>query len=90
MEYSTRSGKVNHWNQLQALPSEELSHCHSCHLKHIADLQEQASLLERHGPLRGLELFAGAGGLSTGLDTSGFVKTQWAVEFSPGAALSYE
>jgi hypothetical protein len=33
---------------------------------------------------------AGAGGLGTGLDQSGFVETRWAVEFSPSAALTYQ
>ena len=34
-------------------------------------------------------LFKGAGGLSTGLDMSGFVETRAAVEFSPSAAKTF-
>jgi len=33
---------------------------------------------------------AGAGGLGTGMDMSGFVETKYAVEFSPGAASTYQ
>lgn len=33
---------------------------------------------------------AGAGGLGTGLDLSGFVETRWAIEFSPSAAQTYQ
>jgi DNA (cytosine-5)-methyltransferase 1 len=35
-------------------------------------------------------IFEGAGGLGTGLDLSGFVETRYAIEFSPGAAKTYE
>lgn len=77
-------------NKLEVIPPEKVSVCTLCHLGHISALKEQGELLHRHGPLRGLELFAGAGGLSTGLEASGFVQTKWAVEFSPSAALSYQ
>ncbi|KAI0032194.1 S-adenosyl-L-methionine-dependent methyltransferase [Vararia minispora EC-137] len=46
----------------------------------------QLALLRQFGPLRGLELFAGVGGLSEGLRQSGIVDTRWAVEFSPSCA----
>ncbi|KAI0039551.1 S-adenosyl-L-methionine-dependent methyltransferase [Auriscalpium vulgare] len=39
--------------------------------------------------MRGLELFSGAGGLSTGFELSGYIDTKWAVEFSPSCCLSY-
>ncbi|KAF8643762.1 hypothetical protein AX16_008781 [Volvariella volvacea WC 439] len=52
---------------------------------------EQVERYKRYNqPLRGLELFSGAGGLGTGLDLSGFVKTRYAVEFSPSAAATYQ
>ncbi|THH12028.1 hypothetical protein EW145_g289 [Phellinidium pouzarii] len=38
--------------------------------------------------LKALDIFSGAGGLSTGMELSGFVKTCWAVELSRGAASS--
>ncbi|KAG2037322.1 S-adenosyl-L-methionine-dependent methyltransferase [Suillus americanus] len=68
----------------------EFWHCVQCHEEHKANLARRAQQLQRFGPLRGLELFAGAGGLGTGLDMSGFVETRYAVEFSPGAARTYK
>ncbi|KAG1743398.1 S-adenosyl-L-methionine-dependent methyltransferase [Suillus lakei] len=65
-------------------------HCVQCHEEHKVNLARRAQQLQRFGPLRGLELFAGAGGLGTGLDMSGFVETRYAVEFSPGAARTYK
>ncbi|KAH0558938.1 hypothetical protein GP486_004436 [Trichoglossum hirsutum] len=38
--------------------------------------------------LRGMDIFAGAGGLTIGLDQAGAVKTEWAIEFSSAAALA--
>lgn len=52
-------------------------------------LQENKRLLLSHQPLNGLELFAGAGGLSAGFDQSGNIETKWAVEMDANAALSY-
>ncbi|KAH0545257.1 hypothetical protein FGG08_000711 [Glutinoglossum americanum] len=40
--------------------------------------------------LRGMDIFAGAGGLSIGLDRAGAVKTEWAIEFSSAAALAFK
>ena len=37
-----------------------------------------------------LTVITGAGGLSTGLELSGFVETRWAVEFSPSAAKTFQ
>ena len=63
--------------------------CTECMEEQCASIEEQTSLLESHGPLRGLELFAGAGGLSTGIDSTGFVQTKWAVEYIPTIAHTY-
>ncbi|KAK0441911.1 S-adenosyl-L-methionine-dependent methyltransferase [Armillaria borealis] len=52
-------------------------------------LRDVRRLRDRNSPLRGLELFSGAGGLGTGMMFSGFVETKWAVEFSPSAAQTY-
>ncbi|KLO19271.1 S-adenosyl-L-methionine-dependent methyltransferase [Schizopora paradoxa] len=40
-------------------------------------------------PLRVMELFAGAGGLSTGFAFASTMRTDWAVEFSPSAAKTF-
>jgi hypothetical protein len=40
--------------------------------------------------LRGMDIFAGAGGLTIGLDHAGAVKTEWAIEFSSAAALAFK
>lgn len=40
-----------------------------------ADLARRAQQLQRFGPLLGLEIFTGAGGLGTGLDMPGFVES---------------
>lgn len=63
--------------------------CKACFNARVAQLEEEHERMESHEPLRGLELFAGAGGLSTGFDQSGFVKTKWAVEMGASACLTY-
>ena len=93
---------------LELLASEDFKSCLACYENRLEQLENSSKLLERHGPLRGLELYsglifnyfmktsvltcnlAGAGGLGTGLDQSGFVETRWAIEFSPSAALTYQ
>jgi DNA (cytosine-5)-methyltransferase 1 len=37
----------------------------------------------------GLDLFSGAGGLSLGLESTGFITTGWAVEFDVSAARTF-
>ncbi|KAJ8522382.1 hypothetical protein ONZ45_g1036 [Pleurotus djamor] len=69
--------------------SEELSQCPWCMEADAAMVRKRSELLLRHGPLIGLELFAGAGGLGTGMDLSGWVKTQYVVELGKAAAESY-
>lgn len=63
--------------------------CDICTAEHSAELQEEQDLLKRHGRLRCMDLFAGAGGLSVGLHQSGFVQTKWAVELMSSAANSF-
>ncbi|KAI0077119.1 S-adenosyl-L-methionine-dependent methyltransferase [Panus rudis PR-1116 ss-1] len=77
------------YNTLQPLPS-PLKKCEHCFISHTLEIQEAQDYVKKHRPLRGLELFAGAGGLSAGLERSGFVKTKWAVELCPSAALSFQ
>lgn len=64
--------------------------CDACVALRQEQLAERQGLVDVHPPLRGLELFAGAGGLSTGFDESGYVKTMWAVELGASACLTYE
>ncbi|KAJ8455520.1 hypothetical protein ONZ45_g18926 [Pleurotus djamor] len=63
--------------------------CHWCMEADAAMVRKRSELLLRHGPLIGLELFAGAEGLGTGMDLSGWVKTQYVVELGKAAAESY-
>jgi DNA (cytosine-5)-methyltransferase 1 len=44
---------LNPWSR------KEFWHCVQCHEEHKADLARRAQQLQRFGPLRGLELFAG-------------------------------
>ncbi|KAG2133739.1 S-adenosyl-L-methionine-dependent methyltransferase [Suillus clintonianus] len=81
---------IHSLDDLQPWSGNHFWHCVECHEEHQAHLTRRAQQLKRFGPLRGLELFAGAGGLGTGLDMSGFVETRYAVEFSPGAAKTYK
>lgn len=102
----TCSLKPKSLDDLQNWPKNEFKSCKKCHEEREDLLERQSILLQRHGRLRGLELFsgkaiythvllsyrrwsAGAGGLGTGFDLSGFVETRWAIEFSPGAARTY-
>ncbi len=41
-------------------------------------------------PLRCLDVFAGCGGLSLGLDQSGATESKWAIEFEPRAAEAFK
>ncbi|KAF8266486.1 S-adenosyl-L-methionine-dependent methyltransferase [Lactarius quietus] len=45
---------------------------------------------DESSPIQALELFSGAGGLSIGLEDTGFVKTKWAVECAPSAARTFQ
>lgn len=76
-------------SKLQPLHRKALTRCKTCHDERMISLEEDKELLKQHGPLRCLELFAGAGGLAAGLHDSGFVETKWAVELASSAALSF-
>lgn len=77
-------------DDLRPLSTRSFTTCNDCVRERRKAVKEQARLKEAHEPLRGLELFAGAGGLSTGFDESGFVKTLWAVELGASACLTYQ
>ncbi|KAI0780552.1 S-adenosyl-L-methionine-dependent methyltransferase [Trametes elegans] len=76
-------------DDLEPFAGSELIQCNTCSDAAIVTALERERLLGLFGQLRGLELFAGAGGLSTGLEMSGCVLTKWAIEFSPSAAKTY-
>ncbi|KZP21168.1 S-adenosyl-L-methionine-dependent methyltransferase [Athelia psychrophila] len=84
-----KSIQIKKISQLQD-SANNITSCTPCVEERLRELDEARRLLQKHQPLRGLELFAGAGGLGTGFDKSGFVETRWAVEFSPSAALTYK
>lgn len=78
------------FDDLLPLPIEDLNICQPCLEIHLLALDKQETILQHSGQLRCLELFAGAGGLSTGMELSRFVKTKWAVEIDSSAALSFQ
>lgn len=51
---------------------------------------KQEAFFDRGQKARGLELFAGIGGMSTGLRMSGAVEIAWAIEFAPAAAATFK
>ena len=65
-------------------------YCKQCLRLECNTLDSQHQDITDHAKLRGLELFAGAGGLSAGLEQADFVQTQWAIEWSPSAACTYQ
>jgi DNA (cytosine-5)-methyltransferase 1 len=77
-------------DELEKLPLRSLKPCKECSQARAEEMKKHKTIHQSRKPLRGLELFAGAGGLSTGFDQSGFVKTVWAVEMEPSAVLSYQ
>ncbi|KAF9227783.1 S-adenosyl-L-methionine-dependent methyltransferase [Gyrodon lividus] len=89
-QQTSSSLNVKSLDDLEDWPKNEYRCCKKCHRGREELLERQRRLLERHGRLRGLELFSGAGGLGTGFDLSGFVETRWAIEFSPSAAQTYQ
>ena len=67
--------------------------CPECMKLREADLADIRRLQDRHGvngKLRGLELFAGGGGLGKGMEMSGFVDTALAVDYEPAAVDTYK
>lgn len=78
--------------KLEVLEESDLRPCARCLQEHEEDLADTRRLQEKHGvngKLRGLELFAGGGGLGKGLEDSGFVNTTLAVDYEPPAAETY-
>ncbi|CDO73636.1 hypothetical protein BN946_scf185014.g106 [Trametes cinnabarina] len=77
-------------DELEVLsPKPGVLQCTICMSTAMEAMLERDRLFKMFGPLKGLELFAGAGGLSTGMEMSGIIQTKWAVEFSPAAARTF-
>ncbi|KAG7092771.1 hypothetical protein E1B28_009094 [Marasmius oreades] len=72
------------------ISAERIQVCEYCLVSREEDIDQFKETLKRRGKLRGLELFSGGGGLGTGMNFSGIVDTQWAVEFSPSSARTYQ
>lgn len=53
-------------------------------------IDTRAHARETISPLQCMELFAGAGGLGTGLKMSGHIDPKWAIENMPSAAKTYQ
>ncbi|PSR77616.1 hypothetical protein PHLCEN_2v7806 [Hermanssonia centrifuga] len=89
VDLQSKSSRPKQVDFLEDLPLKTFKRCEECYGARRELLEIQKTLEAQHEPLRGLELFSGAGGLSAGLDQSGFVKTKWAVEWTTSAAMSY-
>ena len=74
--------------ELRPLPARQLLRCDVCIEERVQTLAEEDVIISDE-PLRCLELYAGAGGLATGLHKSGAIEMKWAVECSPSAAATY-
>ncbi|KAF9265676.1 S-adenosyl-L-methionine-dependent methyltransferase [Marasmius fiardii PR-910] len=89
---------IDHWffneeetdNGVIPISTREAQVCNDCLESRLEELKHFQDTLERRGKLRGLELFSGGGGMGTGMNYSGIVDTQWAVEFSPASAKTYQ
>ncbi|KAG5220384.1 C5-DNA-methyltransferase [Salix suchowensis] len=74
---------------LLPVPPNSSHSCMVCVNDRMDEISKAGLVRLRNQALCGLELFAGAGGLGTGMDMSGWVETKYAVEFSPAAASTY-
>ncbi|KAJ6508639.1 S-adenosyl-L-methionine-dependent methyltransferase, partial [Mycena sanguinolenta] len=62
--------------------------CEPCTEKHELD-SEQYHLRNGTKPITCLDVFSGAGGLSAGLNRSGYFEAKWGIEHSPSAAKTF-
>ncbi|KAI9446182.1 S-adenosyl-L-methionine-dependent methyltransferase [Lactarius indigo] len=81
--------RVEDCNKLRVMDLASHSYCLECYEEHMESISEQKLFVQSHQPLQALELFSGAGGLSIGLEDSGFVETKWAIEYAPSAARTF-
>ncbi|GLB34766.1 putative cytosine specific DNA methyltransferase replication foci [Lyophyllum shimeji] len=88
--YVTQEEDEDDNNDLRDMDEDSLKSCLTCYANRVERLRQDQLLLRNNGPIASLELFAGAGGLGTGMALSGFVDTKYAVEFSPSAAATFQ
>lgn len=73
-------------HDLVYFPAADLQHSTESMREYDAAKQKLKNFQSHSRPLRALEIFAGCGGLSVGLEASGAVETEYAIEFSEAAA----
>jgi hypothetical protein len=81
-------GGVISRRDLTPLPPNEFKYAEKTEIKLTAQANRVKSFLKNTKKLRGLDIFAGAGGLSLGMHMSDAVETLWAFEFSEAACES--
>ncbi|KAF8495303.1 hypothetical protein JB92DRAFT_2993870 [Gautieria morchelliformis] len=81
---------VRSLQDLSPIEHSKLAVCKSCFRAAKQEQENARAYKTCNAPLKTMELFAGAGGLSTGLEQSKYVQTLWAVEILPGAAATFQ
>jgi hypothetical protein len=74
--------------ELERLDRTEISLSNATEFEFNKEQERLSVFMSEARKLRGMDIFAGAGGLTIGLDQAGAVKTEWAIEFSSAAALA--
>lgn len=73
-------------NDLEHLKVEDLRPSSDDDIEFVKEMSMVEDFLSKDKRLRSMEIFAGAGGLTVGLDQSGAIRTEWAVEWNIPAA----
>ncbi|KAF7299587.1 DNA (cytosine-5)-methyltransferase [Mycena chlorophos] len=79
-------GEDNEW-EAEQMDEDDFDCCELCLERHLVDSD---FCDPQHPPLAALDLFAGAGGLSTGMEQTGIVKSRWAIEHSTCAVQTFQ
>lgn len=64
--------------------------CTKCQQDRAAHDQERQNFAKSMGKLRALDIFAGCGGFTVGMDDTGVVETTHSIEFNPDAAKTFQ
>lgn len=75
VQLHSNTSSPSSFEQTTPLSIKSFSTCKPCIDAHLLEHKSDQDHLSKLGPLRCLELFAGAGGLSTGMELSGTVST---------------